>query len=218
MLFTVAQSGYRGDVTGRKRDIDYLQGEIQELFADLWQVPRFAGLRRGFRPQSDCFRTEDPPALHVVIELPGVDPDSVEVVAANRTLLITSQGPGLATIGASSSSWNDRILQIIGGNLTVTFQNLTITGGHAVDGGVLGGDAALGGGLLIDGAQVALSNVSVNGNQAFERRIELGEDVDTAAATARYDHGMLKIVLPIAQRKARQGKVPVDIGRRETDA
>ncbi len=49
MLFTVTQSGYGGDVTGRKRDIDYLQGEIQELFADLWQVPGFAGVRRGFR-------------------------------------------------------------------------------------------------------------------------------------------------------------------------
>src|SRR5207245_561935 len=33
----------------RKRDIDQLQNEIKELFADLWQVPRFSGLRRGFR-------------------------------------------------------------------------------------------------------------------------------------------------------------------------
>ena len=33
-------------MTGRKRDIDDLQGEIQELFADLWQVPRFSGLRQ----------------------------------------------------------------------------------------------------------------------------------------------------------------------------
>jgi hypothetical protein len=31
-----------------RRDIDRLQGEIEELFADLWQVPRFAGLRHGF--------------------------------------------------------------------------------------------------------------------------------------------------------------------------
>ena len=53
---------------------------------------------------------------------------------------------------------------------------------------------------------------------AFERRIELGEDVDAEAATARYDRGMLKIVLPVAQRKARQGKVPVDVGRSEARA
>jgi HSP20 family molecular chaperone IbpA len=119
-------------VTGRKRDIDYLQGEIQELFADLWQVPGFAGLRRGFRPQTDCFRTDDPPTLHVIVELPGVEADSIEIEYG-----------------------------------------------------------------------------------AFERRIELGEDVDTAGATARYERGMLKVELPVAQRKARQGKVPVDVGRSE---
>ncbi|HEY2371635.1 MAG TPA: Hsp20/alpha crystallin family protein [Gaiellaceae bacterium] len=76
-------------MTGRRRDLDDLQGEIQELFADLWQVPGFAGLRRGFRPQCDCFRTDDPPTLHVVIELPGVDPESVDVSAAGRLLTIS---------------------------------------------------------------------------------------------------------------------------------
>ena len=60
-------------MTGHRRNIDDLQGEIQELFADLWQVPRFSGLRPGFRPQCDCYRTDDPPTLHVVVELPGVD-------------------------------------------------------------------------------------------------------------------------------------------------
>jgi HSP20 family protein len=77
-------------MTGRKRDIDDLAGEIQELFADMWQVPRFsAGLRQGYRPQADCFRTDDPPALHVIVELPGVDPASVEVVVAGRALTIS---------------------------------------------------------------------------------------------------------------------------------
>src|SRR5947207_2071977 len=88
MLFTVPQSGYGRRMTGRKRQMDDLQGEIQELFADLWQVPGFAGMRRGFRPQCDCFRTDDPPTLHVVVELAGVDPESVEVVASGQTLLI----------------------------------------------------------------------------------------------------------------------------------
>ena len=67
-------------MAGRRKNLDDLQGEIQELFADLWQVPGFAGMRRGYRPQCDCFRTDDPPSLHVVLELPGVDPDSVELV------------------------------------------------------------------------------------------------------------------------------------------
>ena len=40
-----------------RRNIDRLQGEIEELFADLWQVPRFSGIRKGFRPAVDCFFT-----------------------------------------------------------------------------------------------------------------------------------------------------------------
>jgi HSP20 family protein len=79
-------------MTGRKRDIDDLAGEIQELFADMWQVPRFsAGLRQGYRPQADCYRTDDPPALNVIVELPGVDPSSVEVVVAGRGLTISGE-------------------------------------------------------------------------------------------------------------------------------
>ena len=75
-------------MAGRRRHVGDLQGEIQELFAELWQVPRFSGLRHGFRPQCDCYRTDDPPVLHVVVELPGVDPDSVRVVATERTLVV----------------------------------------------------------------------------------------------------------------------------------
>ena len=54
-----------------RRDIDRLQGEIEELFADLWQVPRFAGLRHGFRPTVDCFHDDEPHELTVVVELAG---------------------------------------------------------------------------------------------------------------------------------------------------
>jgi len=74
-----------------KRDIDRLQGEIEELFADLWQVPRFAGLRHGFRPSVDCFHTADPHQLTVVLELPGVDPESVEVAVEERSLTISGE-------------------------------------------------------------------------------------------------------------------------------
>src|SRR5436305_14212736 len=70
------------------RDIDQLQREIQELFSDLWQVPRFSGLRHGFRPQCDCFRTDEPPALHVLLELPGIEPKNVEVVVSARSLVV----------------------------------------------------------------------------------------------------------------------------------
>jgi len=72
-----------------RRHIGDLPGEIQDLFVELWHVPRYAGQRRGFRPQCDCYRTDDPPTIHVVIELPGVDPSSVQVVAAGRSLVVS---------------------------------------------------------------------------------------------------------------------------------
>jgi HSP20 family protein len=71
-----------------RRDIDRLQGEIEELFADLWQVPRFSGVRRSFRPAADCFVTDDPPQLVVVVELAGVDPDSIEIAIEGDTLTV----------------------------------------------------------------------------------------------------------------------------------
>jgi HSP20 family protein len=74
-----------------RRDVDRLQEEIEELIADLWQVPRFAGARHGFRPNVDCFHTTDPHALTVVVELPGVDPASVQVVAAERLLVVAGE-------------------------------------------------------------------------------------------------------------------------------
>jgi len=78
-------------VERKRRDIDQLQDEIQELFADLWQVPRFSGLRGGFRPQVDCYRTSDPPELTVLIELPAVDVDSVDLVIAAGTLTVSGE-------------------------------------------------------------------------------------------------------------------------------
>ena len=57
-----------------RRDIDRIQEELDELFADLWQVPRFVGRRHGFRPHVDCFRTETRDALTVVVELAGRRP------------------------------------------------------------------------------------------------------------------------------------------------
>jgi HSP20 family protein len=72
-----------------RRDIDRLQGEIEELFADLWQVPRFSGIRNGFRPSVDCFFTEEPPQLVVVVEIAGVEPGSIELSVEQRALTIS---------------------------------------------------------------------------------------------------------------------------------
>jgi len=78
-------------MTGRARHLGDLQGEIQDLFADLWEVPRFSGLRRGFRPQCDCYRTDDPPALHLVLEVPGVDLGDIHVETAEHTLVVSGR-------------------------------------------------------------------------------------------------------------------------------
>lgn len=75
-----------------RRDVDKLQAEIEQLFADLWHVPRFAG-HHGFRPNVDCFHTNDPHALTVVVELPGVDPESLRVVAGERMLAVSGERP-----------------------------------------------------------------------------------------------------------------------------
>jgi HSP20 family protein len=74
-----------------RRDVDKLQEEIEELFADLWQVPRFSGIRHGFRPNVDCFHTDEPHALTVVVELPGVDARSVQVIAGERMLIVAGE-------------------------------------------------------------------------------------------------------------------------------
>ena len=75
----------------KRRDVRLIHEELEELFADLWQVPRFSGLRHGFRPNVDCFHTDDPHALTVVVELPGVDPQSVRVVAGERVLIVAGE-------------------------------------------------------------------------------------------------------------------------------
>jgi HSP20 family protein len=56
---------------------------------ELWAVSRFSSGRRGFQPQCDCYSTDDPPALHLLLELPGVDPADVRIVAVGTTLVVS---------------------------------------------------------------------------------------------------------------------------------
>jgi HSP20 family protein len=76
-------------VTGR-RDVDRLRSELEDLFNEVWRAPRFAA-RRCLRPAVDCYRTTDPAEFVVVVELPGVDPDTVKVIAADRWLHVVGE-------------------------------------------------------------------------------------------------------------------------------
>jgi HSP20 family protein len=76
----------------KRRDFEHAAEEIEQLFADLWQVFPFSrSLRRGYRPEVDVYRSDDPPALTVQIELPGVDPEDVRLVASPQALLIAGE-------------------------------------------------------------------------------------------------------------------------------
>ena len=76
----------------KRRDIEHAAEEIEQLFADLWQVFPFSrGLRRGYRPQVDVFRSDEPPVLTVQVELAGVDPDDVQLIASPQALLIAGE-------------------------------------------------------------------------------------------------------------------------------
>jgi HSP20 family protein len=141
----------------RKRDdIDRLHDEINELVDELWNVPRFVVARRGFRPNVDCIRSADPPALHVIVELPGVDPAAIKVIAADRVLVVAGERRRPKVSGR--------------------YQQMEVEYGP------------------------------------FQRRISLTEPVDTAAATARYERGLLTVVLPIAPKPAKRERVTITIG------
>ena len=143
----------------RKRDdIDRLHDEIKELVDDLWSVPRFVVARRGFRPNVDCIRSDEPRALHVVVELPGVDPASMKVIAADRVLVVAGE----------------RCRPQLRGR----YQQMELEYGP------------------------------------FQRQLQLGDDVDSAKATATYERGLLTIVLPVAPAPPPQERRPIAVERR----
>ena len=76
----------------KRRDFEHAAQEIEELFDDLWQVFPFSrSLRRGYRPEIDVYRSDDPPTLTVQVELPGVDPGDVQLIASPHALLIAGE-------------------------------------------------------------------------------------------------------------------------------
>ena len=140
----------------RQGDLDRLRSEMEELFADLCQVPRLVASRRGFRPRVDVFRTEEPAAITVVVELAGIDPDEIDLAVAEGVLVIRGR--------RQRTSGHGR-----------TYQHMEIDYGP------------------------------------FERQIAVGEPIDSEAAEATYERGLLSIRLPVAERPA--GPVRVNVTR-----
>lgn len=118
---------------------------MEELFADLCQVPRLVAPRRGFRPRVDVYRTEEPPAITVVVELAGIDPEEIELAVGDGMFVVR----GKRRRGAGHGR---------------TYQHVEIDYG------------------------------------LFERQIALEEPVDSEAAEATYERGLLAVRLPVTKR------------------
>jgi HSP20 family protein len=58
------------------------------MMTELWHGPRFSGHRRGFRPQIDVIRTDDPPEFRIVVELAGVDPADLHLVVDEASIVV----------------------------------------------------------------------------------------------------------------------------------
>ena len=142
----------------RRRDIDRLT-ELEELFADLWQVPRFAaGARLVHRPQIDVVRTDDPPELTVVVEIPGADADSIRVVLDGRRLVLAGERPRPP---AADQVWYRSEIEY----------------------------------------------------GPFEREVSLAVDVDASRASATYERGLLRVVLPVTERAPAPARLTIAIRR-----
>jgi len=131
-----------------------MKSEMEELFADLCQVPRLVARRAGFRPALDVYRTDDPPAVTVVVELAGIDPGEVDAAVVDGVLIIR---------GRRSRPARDRRF----------YQHIEIDYG------------------------------------IFERRVQLNEEVDSEAAKATYENGLLSIHLPLASKAPAAVKVTI---------
>ena len=64
--------------------------QFGRLIADLWHG-QFGARPHGFWPPVDSYRTEDPPQLVVEVELPGIDPEQVQIVLQNGALVIAGE-------------------------------------------------------------------------------------------------------------------------------
>jgi HSP20 family molecular chaperone IbpA len=135
-----------------------IPGEIDpfdQFVTELWQA-QFGGRRHGFWPAVDSYRTDDPPQLVVIVELPGVDPEQVQIVLHDRALIVAGERIRPKTSGCR-------------------YHQMEIDHGP------------------------------------FQRRIQIFEQVDAEAASATYERGLLRIVLPLSEQPHRAVRVPIEL-------
>ena len=65
--------------------------QFDQLVSDLWHAQFGRRHRGGFCPAVDSYRTENPAQLVVIVELPGIDPEHVQIVLHDRTLIISGE-------------------------------------------------------------------------------------------------------------------------------
>jgi HSP20 family protein len=70
------------------REVQRLRAEMEELFSGLSLLPRLVGPGAGFRPSIDVYRTQEPAAVVVILELAGLDPAEVELSVADEILFV----------------------------------------------------------------------------------------------------------------------------------
>lgn len=120
-------------------------------FSDLDRLTRQVwGNNRDFMP-ADAYRKED--RFHLHIDLPGVDPESIDITVEQNALTISAE-----------RRWE------------------------------------------LEGNEQVLLNERPTGE--FSRQFFLGENLDTEAIEAGYDHGVLTLAIPVAETaKARKIQV-----------
>ncbi len=116
-----------------------------------------------------------------IMNLSGVDKALIIVGAGlAKTIVQPGSQPGPLNL---TQPWTYRIATIVGGaGLTVALDRLTITGGHdTVD--------AEGGGILVAGGEVTVSNAAVSGNAAGGARGGNGANGGTGAGAGAHNGG-----------------------------
>jgi HSP20 family protein len=79
-------------------ELAYLQRELEQLLGRLAEVDRSERVAAGeWLPSTDVYECRD--CLLVVVEVPGLRPDSLKVVCRNRQLVISGERRGKSQVG-----------------------------------------------------------------------------------------------------------------------